>query len=53
MDYKKAYLKLFNEITKKIQMLDVIVFSLKDIQCRTEQMIIADESNEEYEEGGL
>jgi hypothetical protein len=47
MDYKKAYLKLFNEITRITAMLDVVVFSLKQIQCKTEQMIIADEANEE------
>jgi len=50
MDYKKAYLKLFNEITRMTDMLDVIVFGLKEIQCKTEQMIIADESNEADDE---
>jgi hypothetical protein len=43
MDYKKAYFKLFNEITRVTSMLDVVVFSLKQIQQKTEQIIIADE----------
>jgi len=47
MDYKKAYLKLFNEVTDATTILEMALVSLKDIQCRTEQMIIADESNEE------
>ncbi|MCL2696679.1 MAG: hypothetical protein FWE74_01205 [Oscillospiraceae bacterium] len=52
MDYKKAYLKLFNEITRVTSMLDLSVFSLKAIQSKVEQMVISDESNEEKEESG-
>jgi hypothetical protein len=50
MDYKKPYLKLFNEITRVTGMLDVAVFCLKGIQQKAEQIVISDESNEEEEE---
>lgn len=47
MNYKNAYFKLFNEITDAVSIFDMALVSLKDVQQRTEQMIIADESNEE------
>jgi hypothetical protein len=53
MDYEKAYLKLFKEITRITAMLDVVVFGLKEIQRKNEQMIItgeADEADEDDEE---
>jgi hypothetical protein len=47
MNYKKAYFKLFNEITDAITIFEMALVSIKDVQYRTEQLIIADESNEE------
>jgi hypothetical protein len=46
MSYEKAYYKLFNEITDAINVFEMALYSLKDTQCRAEQMIIADETNE-------
>ena len=47
MNYEKAYYKLFNEITDAVGIFEMALMSLKGVQCRTEQMIIADEANEE------
>ncbi|MCL2638287.1 MAG: hypothetical protein FWD48_07930 [Oscillospiraceae bacterium] len=52
MNYKEAYFKLFNEITDAVTIFDMALLSLKGVQQKTEQMIIADETNEEIEEGG-
>jgi hypothetical protein len=44
VDYKNAYFKLFNEITDAVVVMEMSLVSLKGIQSKTEQMIIADES---------
>jgi len=47
VSYEKAYYKLFNEITDALTVFEMALFSLKEVQCQAEQMIIANESNEE------
>ena len=47
MDYKGPYLKLFNQITDTIKVLDGELIKLKEARRKAEQLIIADESNEE------